>query len=65
MNILKWWKDHGTKIIGTLVGIIGGALTMGLIPSAYTQIAQGVVTFLGGIAVKRGFTNSANAAVTP
>jgi len=59
MNIIKYWKDHGTKILGTLVTIIGGLLTLGLIPAAYTQIAQGLLTLLGGTAIKRGFTNSA------
>jgi hypothetical protein len=65
MNILKWWKDHGTKIIGVAVAIVGGALTLGLIPAPYIQIAQGLLTLLGGTAIKRGFTNTANAAASP
>jgi hypothetical protein len=59
MDILKYWKDNGTKILGTLVVILGGLLTLGLIPPALTQIVEGLVTFLGGTTVKRGFTNSA------
>lgn len=61
MKLIQWWKDHGTKIIGTLITVVGGALTLGLIPAQYVQYAEGFLTFLGGGAVKRGFTNSANA----
>ena len=61
MKLMAWWRGHGTKILGTIITVLGGALTMGLVPAQYIQIAQGVLTFLGGAAVKRGFTNSANA----
>lgn len=60
MNILQWWKDHGTKIIGTLVTVISGALALSIIPAQYVKLAEGFLALLGGTAVKRGFTNSAN-----
>lgn len=65
MNILQWWKDHGTKIIGTLVTIISGALALNLVPAQYVQYADGLLALLGGGAFKRGFTNSAAAAGPP
>lgn len=59
--MFQWWTNHGTKILGTIIAIVGGALTLGLIPAQYVQYAQGLLTLLGGTAIKRGFTNTANA----
>lgn len=59
MNPLNWWKDHGTKILGTVGAIIPGLLGIdGLIPAAQTKywLAAGVV--IGALTVQRGFTNT-------
>lgn len=58
---MNWWHNHGTKIIGSVVTVVGGALSLGLVPPQYVQYATWLLTFLGGGAIKRGFTNTANA----
>lgn len=56
MNPLKWWTDHGTKILGFLSGTIAAIAGVGgLIPDAHLKY------YMGAIAVMtfwRGFINS-------
>jgi len=65
LNQFAWWRNHATKYIGTAITIISGALALNLVPAKYVQIAEGVLAFLGGGAVKRGFTNNAIAPSPP
>lgn len=60
LNQFSWWRNHATKYIGGLITLISGALALNLVPAKYVQIADGVLAFLGGGAVKRGYTNNKN-----
>lgn len=56
MNPLKWWRDHGTKILGFAQGTIAAlAGVAGIIPDKqlkYWLASSAVLTFW------RGFVNS-------
>lgn len=58
----KFWDDHGTKILGAIVGvkdIIGLALAIdGLIPLAWLKWFMFANAVLGYLVVRRGFTNT-------
>jgi hypothetical protein len=63
MNGLKrFWKGHGTKLLGALVVLIGAAGdSLSLIQAVDPKHAAlwALVTGVGGFIIKRGFTNSA------
>ncbi len=57
--IARWYRNHGTKILGTLGAIIPALLGIdGLIPMSHQKywLAAGVV--IGAFTIGRGFTNS-------
>ena len=62
-QLIKLWDDHGTKLLGVIVGvkdIIGLALTIeGLIPLAWLKWFMFANAVLGYFVVRRGFTNTA------
>ena len=60
MNGLEtFWRDHGTKLLGTAASIVSTALLIPDLISAgqmkYWLFANAI---LGGGVIKRGFTNS-------
>lgn len=65
LNQFAWWRNHATKYIGTLISLISAALFFKLVPAQYVQYAEGLLAFLGGGALKRGFTNNALASGPP
>jgi len=69
MNWLKaFWAGHGTKLLGGLVVLIGAAGdSLSLIQAVDPKHAAlwALVTGLGGFIIKRGFTNTAQAATLP
>lgn len=70
---MNWWKNHGTKILGT-IGTLAGLLAT-VDPAAITAFLNaifgdrgpGIATMiLGGLTIYKGFKNSkANAAPNP
>jgi hypothetical protein len=69
VSSLQWWDDHGTKILGSVTAMLGGAIVglptlqpiMGHATYLLTQFFLGVaVSAMGGATVRRGFTNSAS-----
>lgn len=64
-DIVKFWDDHGTKVLGVAVAIkdvIGVALAIdGLIPVTALKWFLLVNGVLGVLVLRRGFTNSAKA----
>lgn len=68
MNAIKnWYKNHGTKILGTATAFIGGlqtAIIQGWLDVAHweKQLVAVLVVALGTSTVARGFTNTKNAA---
>jgi len=64
----KFWAGHGTKLLGGLVVLIGAAGdSLSLIQAVDPKHAAlwALVTGLGGFIIKRGFTNTAQAATLP
>lgn len=60
-TLSRWWRGHGTKILGTVGAIIPGLLGIdGLIAPGHAKfwLAAGVV--IGAMTVGRGFTNTRN-----
>lgn len=56
MKIILFWKDHGTKILGVLLGTVTTLQASGVIPEAdmkYYSAAAALLVFY------RGFINSA------
>jgi len=65
-TLSDFWKDHGTKALGTATTVVSGLLTLnqampGIIPDQYQPYLMALGLVLGAGTVKRGFTNSANA----
>lgn len=65
-KLANWYHAHGTKILGTIVALIGGVT---LIPelSNFPALALAlkiVNVALGAMTVARGYVNSANIAAT-
>lgn len=57
--IVRAWKAHGTKILGTASAIVGGLILVPeLIPALHMKWWQAVNVVLGALTVRRGFTNS-------
>ncbi len=57
----RWWKAHGTKLLGAAATIVAGALvTPDLVPVKYVPYLHFANLLLGAVTVKRGFTNSKN-----
>jgi len=64
MKLLEWlkayWRDHGTKIICSVIGTLEGAREIaGLIPEDQKKWVSLVIIVLAGGGIRRGFTNSA------
>lgn len=64
-RIKGWWVGHGTKILGWIIVGVGALqevlpLIQGVDPKHSALWA--LVIGLGGAVIKRGFTNSKNAA---
>lgn len=56
---MKFWTDHGTKILGALATFVSTALLIdGLIPDPHMKYWLFANALLGGATVRRGFTNS-------
>lgn len=66
MNSIKmWWKNHGTKILGTVTAFIGGLQTAIIqgwldVDKWEKQVVAVLVVAMGTFTVSRGFTNSKN-----
>jgi hypothetical protein len=57
--LTRWWRAHGTKILGWAGGTIQSALLIeGLIPDAHFKYYQFAALVLCGLTVRRGHTNS-------
>ncbi len=57
--VTRWWRGHGTKILGTIGAVIPGLLGIhDLIPAKDVKywLAAGVI--VGALTVKRGFENT-------
>lgn len=57
----KYWIDHGTKILGVIVTLIGAAgecLQLIQVVDPKHAALWALVITLGGAVLKRGFTNS-------
>lgn len=61
-KVIAIWNEHGTKILGTLAGIVAGLITVpNLIPSEHVPYWSAANIVLGVMTVNRGFTNSKRA----
>ncbi len=60
MNIIvSYWKDHGTKILGTLSTIVAGlSVIPNLISAQHQPYWTAASVVLGALTVQRGFSNS-------
>lgn len=57
--IAKYWRYHGTKMLGTLTIIIPGLMAIDkLIPPDHTRYWLAANVIVGALTFKRGFTNS-------
>jgi hypothetical protein len=55
---MKFWNEHGTKILGALATFVSTALLIeGLIPDLHMKYWLFANALLGGATVRRGFTN--------
>jgi len=60
--IVNLWKNHGTKILGYITGVIPALLLVpDLVPAADQKWFLLVSVLLGGLTVKRGHDNTAAA----
>jgi hypothetical protein len=58
-QITEYWQSHGTKILGTAATVVSSALLVpDLISAPHMKYWLFANALLGGITVKRGFTNS-------
>ena len=59
MNVLaKIWRDHGTKVLGYMAGVIPAALLIeGLVPASQHKYWNFVLLLISGGVVRRGHTN--------
>lgn len=58
-SLIAFWNDHGTKLLGALATFVATALLIdGLIPPDHMKYWLFANALLGGVTVKRGFTNS-------
>lgn len=57
--IVKFWRSHGTKILGYITTTIPTVMLIeGLIPDAHEKYYLLALALLGGATVKRGHTNT-------
>lgn len=57
--LLRWYKNHGTKLICSTIGILEAAREVqGLIPEGHQKWYALAIIILAGGGVGRGFTNS-------
>lgn len=57
--LASWWKDHGTKLICSLIGMLEGAREIpGIVPDDMKKWVALAIIILASGGVKRGFTNS-------
>lgn len=60
--ILRFWKNHGTKILGYFAAAIPAMLTIqGLIPAERRMYWEAAGILIGLLIVHRGHINTANA----
>jgi hypothetical protein len=60
-NITKYWRDHGTKVLGTSTAIISGFLTIpDLISHPHVKYVAAANVVLGALTISRGFVNTKN-----
>lgn len=58
-SLAKFWKEHGTKILGTATILVSSALTVDhLVPVVAMPYFLYANAVLGALTVKRGFTNA-------
>ena len=62
MNLLiQLWKEHGTKILGTITMIVAGFPQIdGLVAPEHVKYWAAANLILGAMTVQRGITNSRN-----
>ena len=62
-SMIRFWRDHGTKLLGalgTVQSIILAFMAIdGLIPGAQIKYWAAAGAVLGALTVRRGFVNSA------
>lgn len=59
---MSYWKDHGTKIIGSATALLGAVTTVNpdFLSGIFGPKAPAIATAVAGIlTIIRGFTNSA------
>lgn len=58
---MKYWKEHGTKILGTAQTIVAGFITIpGLITAENLPYWGAANVVLAALTINRGFTNTRN-----
>lgn len=67
MIFIRWWTDHGTKILGAVGTAIPGLIAINdLIPPEQVKYWLAADLLIGVFTFGRGFTNTkANAQITP
>jgi hypothetical protein len=59
-DLIAFWREHGTKVLGSLAAFVATALLIpDLIPAVHMKYWLFANALLGGATVKRGFTNTA------
>lgn len=62
--ILDYWKNHGTKALGTASTVVGALLASPVVPPGSVRTGLEIAGLvLGALTVKRGYVNSKNGAV--
>lgn len=55
----KYWRYHGTKVLGTIQVVVAGLLAVPeVIAQPHMKYWLAANAILGGLTVRRGFTNS-------
>lgn len=58
-QLVRWWRSHGTRILGSSVVIVAGWLAIpNLIPEEQRPYWGGLNVVLGVLTYRRGKTNS-------
>lgn len=58
-EIIKYWRGHGTKALGSLSIIIPGLLAIDkLVPPDHMKYWLAANVVVGALTVKRGFSNT-------
>ncbi len=60
-TITRYWRSHGTKILGFLTTVVAGLpMIEGLIDAADKPYWSAANLILGALTIQRGVTNSRN-----